>query len=72
VTPETRRLARYVLPALYGVALIVGIIANAFVIVAVAGAVVLSILYTGIARASGGPGRGRDRQRNRDRDRGRH
>jgi hypothetical protein len=69
MTPEQRRSALYVLPALYGIALVVGIIAGAFVIVAVVGAVVLSILYGGIARASNAPGRGRDRQRNRNRNR---
>jgi hypothetical protein len=69
MTPEQRRSALYVLPALYGIALVVGIIAGAFVIVAVVGAVVLSILYGGIARASAGNGRGRDRQRNRNRNR---
>jgi hypothetical protein len=69
MTPETRRMARYVLPSLYGIALIVGIIAGGFVWVAVVGAVVLSILYTAIAR--GGGGGGRDRQRNRNRDRSR-
>jgi hypothetical protein len=69
MTPETRRTARYVLPPLYGVALIIGIFAHAFVIVAVVGAVVLSILYTAVARGGGGPGTGRDRQRNRNRGR---
>jgi hypothetical protein len=51
------------------VALIIGIFAHAFVIVAVVGAVVLSILYTAVARGGGGPGTGRDRQRNRNRGR---
>ena len=69
MTPETRRMARYVLPSLYGIALIVGIIAKAFVIVAIVGAVVLAILYTAIARGGGGAGGGRDRQRNRNRNR---
>ena len=71
MNPETRRFARYVLPPLYGVALIVGIIAHGFVIVAVVGALVLSILYTAIARGGGGGGTGRDRQRNRNRNRNR-
>lgn len=68
MTPETRRGLLYVLPLLYAVAIVVGIIAKAFVIVAVVGAVVLSILYTGIARASNA-GSGRNRQRNRNRNR---
>jgi hypothetical protein len=65
MNPETRRFALYVLPPLYGVACLVGILVHEFVIIAVVGAVVLSILYTGLARATGGPGR--DRQRNRNR-----
>jgi hypothetical protein len=69
VTPETRRFARYVLPPLYGVALIVGIFVHQFVIIAVVGAVVLGILYAGIARGGGGPGRDRGRNRNRNRNR---
>ena len=64
---ELTRFVRYVLPPLYGVACLVGILAHAFVIVAVVGAVVLSIVYTGVARANAGPGR--DRQRNRNRNR---
>jgi len=67
MTPEQTRAARYVIPALYGVALVVGIIIGHFVIVAIVGAVVVSILYSGIARANAGPGR--DRQRNRNRNR---
>jgi hypothetical protein len=69
MTPEQRRSALYVLPALYAVALVIGIIAHAFVVVAVVGAVVFGILWTAIARASNAPGSGRDRQRNRNRNR---
>jgi hypothetical protein len=67
VTPEQRRFARYVLPPLYGVALLAGVLTHHFVIVAIIGALVFSILYTGISRGGGGPGRNRNRNRNRNR-----
>lgn len=71
MTPEQRRAALYVIPALYGVALVAGIFAHAFVPVAVIGAMVTAVLYGGVARASNsGPGRDRGRNRNRNRNRG--
>ena len=69
MTPENRRAARYAIPLLYALALVVGIFAHAFVIVAIVGAVVTSILYTAVARGGAGTGTGRDRQRNRNRGR---
>ncbi len=69
MSPETRRFVLYVVPALWGVAMVVSLIvdhAKAFVWVAVIGAVDVSIMYSGVARA-GGRGAGRDRQRNRNR-----
>jgi hypothetical protein len=70
MSPEQRRAALYLIPALYGVALVIGIFAHAFVPIAVIGALVTSVLYGAVARASAGPGRGRNRNRNRNRNRG--
>jgi hypothetical protein len=69
MTPDATRAARYVIPSLYGVALLVGIFVGQFVIIAIIGALVTSILYSGIARANSGSGRGRQRNRNRKRNR---
>ncbi len=69
MTPEQRRTAYYVIPALYGLALVISIFTGGFVWVAVIGAVVTSILYSAVARASRQPGQGRQRNRNRNRDR---
>jgi hypothetical protein len=69
MNPETRRRARNVIPALFGVACIVGVIVHEFVIVAAVAAVVSSILYTAFARGGPGPGEGRQRNRNRNRNR---
>lgn len=63
---ERRRFALYVLPPLYGIACLGGILANQFVIVAVVGALTLAVLYTGLIRA-GRQGTGRNRNRNRNR-----
>jgi hypothetical protein len=68
MTPEQRRSARVALPPLYGVALLVGLFSHHFVIVAVIGALVFSILWTALSRGGGGPGRDRQRNRNRNRD----
>ena len=69
MTPEQRRSALYVLPALYGVALIVGLIVGEFVWFAVIGALLLAIGYSAVYRASTPPpGQGRQRNRNRQRD----
>jgi hypothetical protein len=73
MTPEQRRAALYALPALYGVALIVGLIVGEFVWFAVIGALLLGIGYSVVYRASTPqPGQGRDRQRNRNRQRDNH
>jgi hypothetical protein len=66
MNPETRRFLRYVLPPLYGVALLAGVLTHSFVIIAIIGALVLSIVYTGL-RGGAGPGTGRQRNRNRNR-----
>jgi hypothetical protein len=69
MTPEQRRTALYVIPAFYGLALVISIFAGGFVWVAIIGAVVCSILYSAVARASRQSGEGRQRNRNRNRDR---
>lgn len=67
MTSEQRRTARYLIPALYAVALVAGLLAHAFVPVAIIGALLSGVAHTAVGMLS----RGERRQRNRDRERNR-
>jgi hypothetical protein len=70
MSPETRKRARVVIPSLFGLACVVGIIVHAFVPIAIIAAVLSSLAYTLVARGGPPSGEGRQRNRNRNRNKG--
>ena len=63
---ELRRTTLFVLPPLYGIAVLASVFAGGLVYVAIIGALLLSLFYTAIIRGGRGAG-GRNRNRNRNR-----